>query len=660
MGFAAGFNAGLRGGEAFHEAREKKRKREFMNQLGETGKKYFAPSGADAQPAVQPPAGLGDTPPAQPTTRSQKSGGYTDVAGGMTGASEPNTRFKTKEYVDGKMVTLNDSFRAYSDPAESARDWLGLMGNKRYSGVRNAQTLDEAIAAQGKSGYATDPQYAEKLRNMAPKTDAQRQFAEARRQELLAAGAPEPLAELGWRQAALETGWGRSAPNNNYFGIKGRGRDRSGRAVDPRTASTTGNGPAVSPHTLPDRAGGLGQAPGSADPRYQRFMQQSDPNKLAQGYQEMLSVAMANPEYMAEAAPVLQAAQQVGMAKWMQSFDGDPLSLDAWRHYGAGAAAFGVVVSPDKGISLQFQANQDARADRGEDRADRADDRAERSLRHSITQDELRTDRDERRFGLEQQRFGLSQNADARQERQLGLAENTDQRQEGVAQRQQEKHETEMSAKEREAQQEKLKLNRQIVTTMDEFLQDGELSPQEQQILERNFGVKATGNTRKNRMFNPGAGQAQEVTEYEVKMPDGSVVWASKEMAAAEAAALKKVAELDKTNEANLQLKDVVTGQDEWGEDTKKTVLFNPKTGATRDYAPSGSQPAGLGGGATTTPQPPADTPSRPSRGLSDPKVGIVDEAGNVIYANGERFMFKGVEHVVTKGKPVPVESVRY
>lgn len=430
-------------------------KRAFMNKWQSTINSALAPEPVD------------DYPEGLTTPRTSSSGGLSGGVFGTEGAtpvptSTPagDTTFKTKEYVDGKYVTTNDSFRAYQDPAESAADWANLMGGKRYSEVRNAETLDDAIAAQSRSGYATDPEYGAKLKAIQPTNREQAEFLAARRAELLAAGTSPVLAELGARQAALETGWGRSAPNNNYFGIKGKGGDRSGA---PQAA-----GLGQQPQSRP-QAAGLGQRPRE---QQQPQSQRMDPNRLARAYQEGAMMLAANPEFAGELGPSLQAIQQLGLSRWMQSYEGDPMSLDAWRHYGAGAAKFGIIVSPDKGMSLQFNANTD--------------------------------------------------------------------------QRQQEKHESEMSSAERKAQQEELALHRQIVTAMDTMLQDGEIDAQEVDFLRRSFGVEVTGRTRQATMNNPGSGKAQAVTKYEVRLPDGSTEWVSKEATAAEAAAFQAIADLDK------------------------------------------------------------------------------------------------------------------
>jgi flagellar protein FlgJ len=80
----------------------------------------------------------------------------------------------TTEYVNGQPRKVTEKFRAYASYEESFRDWARLMKNS----PRYAQVVEQAAAsgshggsgsaqafAQGlqRAGYATDPQYAEKL-----------------------------------------------------------------------------------------------------------------------------------------------------------------------------------------------------------------------------------------------------------------------------------------------------------------------------------------------------------------------------------------------------------------------------------------------------------------------------------------------------------------
>jgi len=74
----------------------------------------------------------------------------------------------TQEFENGRMVTKNQNFRAYDKPEDSAKDYIKfLQENKRYKDVLGSNNLSDAIAAQGKTGYATDPNYANKLAGIA-------------------------------------------------------------------------------------------------------------------------------------------------------------------------------------------------------------------------------------------------------------------------------------------------------------------------------------------------------------------------------------------------------------------------------------------------------------------------------------------------------------
>jgi flagellar protein FlgJ len=74
----------------------------------------------------------------------------------------------TTEYVNGKPQKQVDSFRAYDSYADSFRDYANMLrGNARYQDVV-AAGQDAAGFAQGlqQAGYATDPNYAQKLRSV--------------------------------------------------------------------------------------------------------------------------------------------------------------------------------------------------------------------------------------------------------------------------------------------------------------------------------------------------------------------------------------------------------------------------------------------------------------------------------------------------------------
>lgn len=84
---------------------------------------------------------------------------------GIKGHGAPNTQtLETTEVGANGPVKTKDSFRTYNSPAESFEDYAKFIAtNSRYRAVQDAKGLDEQIAAMGKSGYATDPQYTQKL-----------------------------------------------------------------------------------------------------------------------------------------------------------------------------------------------------------------------------------------------------------------------------------------------------------------------------------------------------------------------------------------------------------------------------------------------------------------------------------------------------------------
>lgn len=74
----------------------------------------------------------------------------------------------TTEVVNGQPVRTTDSFRAYNSPADSVSGYADFINkNPRYSELKSAPDLESQVAALGKSGYATDPNYAAKVGSIA-------------------------------------------------------------------------------------------------------------------------------------------------------------------------------------------------------------------------------------------------------------------------------------------------------------------------------------------------------------------------------------------------------------------------------------------------------------------------------------------------------------
>jgi len=84
------------------------------------------------------------------------------------GIKGPGGNQQTKEYLNGKWVTITDSFRGYGSMADSVKGYADFItSNPRYRDFMGAKTFEEQLTALQKSGYATDPKYAAKVGNIA-------------------------------------------------------------------------------------------------------------------------------------------------------------------------------------------------------------------------------------------------------------------------------------------------------------------------------------------------------------------------------------------------------------------------------------------------------------------------------------------------------------
>ncbi|WP_406020035.1 glucosaminidase domain-containing protein [Succinivibrio sp.] len=82
-----------------------------------------------------------------------------------------NTSELTSEYIDGKKVNVIDKFRKYSGVLESMKDYISFIkDNPRYKdAIDKSYSPDEYFEQIHKAGYATDPNYADKLKKISRK-----------------------------------------------------------------------------------------------------------------------------------------------------------------------------------------------------------------------------------------------------------------------------------------------------------------------------------------------------------------------------------------------------------------------------------------------------------------------------------------------------------
>lgn len=80
-------------------------------------------------------------------------------------------KLTSPEFRNGKMVNEVSAFRKYSDVLESMKDYISFIkDNPRYkNAVDKSYSPDEYFEEIQKAGYATDPNYAEKLKTISRK-----------------------------------------------------------------------------------------------------------------------------------------------------------------------------------------------------------------------------------------------------------------------------------------------------------------------------------------------------------------------------------------------------------------------------------------------------------------------------------------------------------
>lgn len=112
-------------------------------------------------------ARLGAAQSSLETGYGKKTAGGNNYFGIKAQTGQPSGRtVATQEYdrATGQYKMTNARFRRYGNMEESAADYVKfLKDNPRYANVLAAGSTEEAILAQGRTGYATDPEYAAKL-----------------------------------------------------------------------------------------------------------------------------------------------------------------------------------------------------------------------------------------------------------------------------------------------------------------------------------------------------------------------------------------------------------------------------------------------------------------------------------------------------------------
>ena len=96
--------------------------------------------------------------------RSELSRDYNNYFGIKEVKKGDGIVFETEEYVEGQSGRYMESFKKYSSKSESFNHYAKLLSTaKRYAKVKTAKDYREAAKYIQEGGYATDPNYANKI-----------------------------------------------------------------------------------------------------------------------------------------------------------------------------------------------------------------------------------------------------------------------------------------------------------------------------------------------------------------------------------------------------------------------------------------------------------------------------------------------------------------
>lgn len=104
--------------------------------------------------------------------KSELSSTYNNLFGIKAFGNHPKVNMDTQEFVNEQWITIKGDFRVYDSWEDSMFSHTMLFVNgvdwspEKYAGVLAAQNYVEAAEALQEAGYATDPGYADKVKNV--------------------------------------------------------------------------------------------------------------------------------------------------------------------------------------------------------------------------------------------------------------------------------------------------------------------------------------------------------------------------------------------------------------------------------------------------------------------------------------------------------------
>ncbi|MEM7542481.1 MAG: glucosaminidase domain-containing protein, partial [Pseudomonadota bacterium] len=98
-----------------------------------------------------------------PTNDGRSSHNYFGIKAGASWQGAV-ARTTTSEFLEGREVVVEATFRAYGSPEEAFADYAKFIAdNPRYQSALSATNAEQYMHAIADAGYATDPHYADKV-----------------------------------------------------------------------------------------------------------------------------------------------------------------------------------------------------------------------------------------------------------------------------------------------------------------------------------------------------------------------------------------------------------------------------------------------------------------------------------------------------------------
>lgn len=142
------------------------KQRDFINRLAPTAQAAYK------QYRVLPSVSLAQAILESNWGESMLADQYFNLYGVKAGEQEPNVYLETAEFVNETWITINGRFRVYDNWDQSVEEharllFYGVNWNPQlYHAVLEASNYQQAARALQEAGYATDPDYANKLIHM--------------------------------------------------------------------------------------------------------------------------------------------------------------------------------------------------------------------------------------------------------------------------------------------------------------------------------------------------------------------------------------------------------------------------------------------------------------------------------------------------------------